>query len=68
MAIGKVAYAAIDADIFIDGDGSLRGPMLPYLALEQIYPGRLELLPHAAADTDHPSRVAGAKQANSQIF
>jgi hydroxypyruvate reductase len=26
------------------------------------------LLPHAAADTDHPSRLAGAKQAVDQIF
>ena len=25
-------------------------------------------MPHAAADTDHPSRVAGARQAVDQIF
>ena len=32
------------------------------------YDGKLELLPHAAADTDHPTRVAGAKQAVDQII
>ena len=42
--------------------------MLPYLALVEKHGGKLELLPHAAADTDHPSRVAGAKQAVDQIF
>ena len=31
-------------------------------------PGRLELLPHAAADTEHVSRVEGAKQAVDQIM
>ncbi len=65
---GTVAYASIDADIFVDADGTLRGPLVPYLMLEKKYPGRLELLPHVAADTDHPSRVAGAKQAIDQIF
>jgi lactate dehydrogenase-like 2-hydroxyacid dehydrogenase len=68
MAEGVVAHAAIDADIFVDENGSLRGPLVPYLDLEKSFPGRLELLPHAAADTDHPSRVAGAKQAVHQIF
>jgi hypothetical protein len=32
------------------------------------YPGKVELLPHVAADTDHPTRVAGARQAIDQIF
>ena len=41
---------------------------MPYITLGQSFPGRIELLPHAAADTDHPSRVAGAKQAVDQIF
>jgi lactate dehydrogenase-like 2-hydroxyacid dehydrogenase len=68
MERGQIGHACIDADIFINADGTLHGPMLPYLALEKKYPGRLELLPHAAADTDHPSRVAGAKQAVDQIF
>ncbi len=68
MGDGKISHASIDADIFINADGSMRGPLVPYLALEKKYPGRLELLPHAAADTDHPSRVAGAKQAVDQIF
>ena len=42
--------------------------MLPYLTLAGRHPGKLELLPHAAADTDHPSRVAGACQAVDQII
>ncbi len=69
MANGTVRYAAIDADLFKDDkSGALSGPMVPYLALAQKYPGRLELLPHAAADTDHWSRVDGARQAVDQIF
>ena len=68
MAAGRVAHAAIDADIFKAADGAVHGPMVPYLPLAAKYPGRLLLLPHAAADTDHPSRVAGAKQAVEQIF
>jgi lactate dehydrogenase-like 2-hydroxyacid dehydrogenase len=68
MASGQVQYAAIDADIFKSPDGALSGPLVPYLPLAKKYPGRLSLLPHAAADTDHPSRVAGAKQAVDQIF
>ncbi|TPK42506.1 phosphoglycerate dehydrogenase [Mesorhizobium sp. B2-5-4] len=66
---GQVRHAAIDADLFRDSStGSLSGPMLPYLGLVERHGARLELLPHAAADTDHPSRVAGAKQAVDQIF
>ncbi|MBK5567076.1 NAD(P)-dependent oxidoreductase [Ensifer sp. SSB1] len=69
LSSGKIAHAAIDADLFKDATtGSLSGPMLPYLPLEKRHKGRLELLPHAAADTDHPSRVTGAKQAVDQIF
>jgi lactate dehydrogenase-like 2-hydroxyacid dehydrogenase len=68
MASSQVQHAAIDADIFKAEDGSLTGPLVPYLPLAQKYPGRIELLPHAAADTDHPSRVAGAKQAVNQII
>jgi lactate dehydrogenase-like 2-hydroxyacid dehydrogenase/phosphoserine aminotransferase len=69
MASGKVRYAAIDADLFKDATtGKLSGPMVPFLPLAAKYPGRLELLPHAAADTEHLSRVAGAKQAVDQIF
>ncbi|MEO1107941.1 MAG: NAD(P)-dependent oxidoreductase [Pseudomonadota bacterium] len=68
MASGKVSYAAIDADLFIAEDGSLFGPMVPYRPLINAYPGRLELLPHAAADTEHTSRVEGAKQAVDQIL
>ena len=39
-----------------------------FRSLARRYPGRLELLPHAAADTEHVSRVHGARQAVDQIF
>ena len=65
---GQVSHVAVDADIFKNPDGSLTGPLVPYLPLAKKYWGRVHLLPHAAADTDHPSRVAGAKQAVDQIF
>ncbi len=69
LASGKVRYAAIDADLFKDAaTGKLSGPMLPYLALAERHQGKLELLPHAAADTEHWSRVEGARQAVDQIF
>jgi lactate dehydrogenase-like 2-hydroxyacid dehydrogenase len=69
LSSGRVRHAAIDADLFKDvSTGSLSGPMLPYLDLVEKHGAKLELLPHAAADTDHPSRVAGARQAVDQIF
>jgi len=68
MASGHIAHAAIDSDIFKSADGKMSGPMVPYLPLAAKYGARILLLPHAAADTDHPSRVAGAKQAVDQIF
>ena len=69
LACHQIAHAAIDADVFKDETtGSLSGPLVPYIALANKYPGRLTLLPHVAADTDHPSRVAGAKQAVDQII
>ena len=69
LASGQVRYAAIDADLFKSASsGTLSGPMLPYLKLAERHPGKIELLPHAAADTDHPSRVAGACQAVAQIM
>ena len=69
LEIKQVSYSAIDADLFKDVEtGALSGPMAPYIPLAKRFPGKLELLPHAAADTDHPSRVAGAKQAVDQIF
>ena len=69
MQGGKVAYAAIDADLFKDPEtGELSGPMAPYQRIVDQYPGRMELLPHAAADTEHLSRVDGARQAVEQIF
>jgi len=69
LASGQIRYAAIDADLFTNAEtGATSGPMVPYLPLATKYPGRLELLPHAAADTEHVSRVEGAKQAVDQIF
>jgi lactate dehydrogenase-like 2-hydroxyacid dehydrogenase/phosphoserine aminotransferase len=69
LVSGRVRHACIDADLFRDAEsGSVSGPMLPYRDLEARHPGKLELLPHAAADTDHPSRVEGAKQAIEQVF
>ncbi|MDO8353123.1 MAG: NAD(P)-dependent oxidoreductase, partial [Aestuariivirga sp.] len=66
---GKVRYASIDADLFKDAKtGALTGPMVPYREIEARHRGKMELLPHAAADTEHLSRVEGAKQAVDQIF
>lgn len=68
LGSGKIRHAAIDADLFKDAEtGELSGPMVPYLALQEKHAGKLELLPHAAADTEHVSRVEGAKQAVDQI-
>ena len=69
LSSGQVCHAAIDADLFKDASsGELSGPMVPYLALYPKHKGKLELLPHAAADTEHVSRVEAAKQAVDQIF
>lgn len=69
LAEGRVGHAVIDADLFRNAEtGALSGPMKPYLALLPELADRLTLLPHAAADTDHPTRVAGAIQAVDQIL
>lgn len=68
LASGRVRHAAIDADLFVAADGGLSGPMAPYRPLAERFADRIELLPHAAADTEHKSRVAGAKQAVDQIL
>lgn len=69
LATGRIGHAAIDADLFQDAEsGDLSGPMRPYLDLLPDHAARLSLLPHAAADTDHPTRVAGAIQAIDQIL
>ncbi|MEM9279303.1 MAG: NAD(P)-dependent oxidoreductase, partial [Pseudomonadota bacterium] len=69
LGSGKVRYAGIDADLFKNAEtGELSGPMVPYLALQEKHAEKLELLPHAAADTEHVSRVEGAKQAVDQIM
>ena len=69
LASGKVRYAAIDADMFKHPEtGAITGPIAPYLDLEKKYRGRMELLPHATTDTEHSSRVEGAKQTVDQIM
>lgn len=69
LASGKVRHAAIDADIFKNAEtGKVTGPLAPYLDVEARHRGKMELLPHAAADTEHHSRVEGSKQAVDQIF
>lgn len=69
LSAGRIGRAVIDADIFVDDQtGAASGPMAPYLPLLESFGDRLCLLPHAAADTDHPTRVAGAKQAVDQIL
>ena len=66
---GRISYAGIDADLFIDSEnGELRGPMVPYREMESRHRGKMELLPHAAADTEHLSRIQGAMQAVDQIY
>jgi len=64
---GQLSSVAVDADIFAEAD-KLSGPLVPYLDLLSKHEPRVLLLPHAAADTDHPSRVAGALQAVDQIL
>ncbi|RCX02194.1 NAD(P)-dependent oxidoreductase [Marinomonas foliarum] len=69
LASGQIRYAAIDADLFKDpATGELSGPMVPYRNIYEKHVGKMELLPHAAADTEHVSRVEGAKQAVDQIL
>lgn len=69
LSSGQVSYAAIDADLFKDAlTGELSGPMVPYLEMYPRHIGKMELLPHAAADTEHVSRVEAAKQAVDQIY
>jgi hypothetical protein len=64
---GKVRHVCVDADMFKDAAGKVTGPIAPYRELEKRFPDKFELLPHAAADTEHVSRVEGAKQAVDQI-
>jgi lactate dehydrogenase-like 2-hydroxyacid dehydrogenase len=69
LASGQIGQAIIDADVFVSEEtGAVTGPMAPYLPLLEKHGDKLCLLPHAAADTDHPTRVAGAKQAVDQIL
>ena len=65
---GQVGDVAVDADFFVKDGEAPTGPLVSYLPLAKAYPDRVLLLPHAAADTDHPTRVAGAKQAVDQIL
>ncbi len=68
LASGKVRFVCVDADLFVDSSGAVSGPMASYLKLQERFPQAFELLPHAAADTDHLSRIEGAKQAVDQII
>lgn len=69
LSSGQISYAAIDADLFkCEESGELSGPMVPYLGLCPKHQDKMELLPHVAADTEHYSRVEGAKQAVDQIY
>jgi lactate dehydrogenase-like 2-hydroxyacid dehydrogenase len=69
LSAGRVAHAAIDADLFRDpAQDTISGPMVPYLSLLPSHAAKLSLLPHAAADTDHPTRVSGAIKAVDQIL
>ena len=71
LRCGQIAHAAIDADVFqptSDNPTAVTGPMAAYMKLVECYRHQLLLLPHAAADTDHPSRVAGAIQAINQLL
>ena len=68
MASGQGARGGDRCRIFKQADGKLTGPLAPFLPLAEKYGDRILLLPHAAADTDHGSRVAGAMQAVDQIF
>ncbi|MBN9552797.1 MAG: phosphoglycerate dehydrogenase, partial [Alphaproteobacteria bacterium] len=65
---GRVAQLAIDADIFLDNAGEARGPLAPYIPLARRFGDRVLLLPHAVADTDHPTRLAGARLAVDLIL
>ncbi len=69
LSSGQISYAAIDADLFKDAEnGELSGPMVPYILIYPKHKDKMELLPHVAADTEHYSRVEGAKQAVDQIY
>ena len=69
LSSGKIRFAAIDADMFKDAHtGKISGPMLPYLDIYPSHIGKMQLLPHVAADTEHFSRVEGAKQAVDQML
>lgn len=68
LSEGRVGKVFVDADIFLDeASGVISGPLAPYRELGAAHAGRVVLLPHVAADTDHPSRVAGACQAVDQM-
>ncbi len=60
LASGRIDQVAVDADIFLNEDGSARGPLASYLPLARRFGDRVLLLPHAVADTDHPTRLTGA--------
>ncbi|WP_088562699.1 NAD(P)-dependent oxidoreductase [Arboricoccus pini] len=68
LASGRIGQLAVDADIFLDRGGKATGPLAPYLPLARRFGDRVLLLPHAVADTDHPTRLAGARLAVDLIL
>ena len=68
LSSGKVRFISVDADMFLDATNEVTGPMAPYYQLEPKHRGKIQLLPHVAADTEHVSRVEGAKQAVDQML
>jgi lactate dehydrogenase-like 2-hydroxyacid dehydrogenase len=69
LSTGQISYAAIDADVFKDAQSvELSGPMKAYLDICPKHVGKMQLLPHAGADTEHNSRVTEAKQAVDPLF
>ncbi len=69
LEASRVGDVFVDADVLLDAEtGTPGGPLAPYMAMARRFRGRVTLLPHVAADTDHPSRVTGAKRAVDQIF
>ena len=66
LTSGKIRHAAIDADIFRQ---RWTGPTGTARSLSAVggpsTPEKLALLPHAAADTDHPTRVGGWRSLRS---
>lgn len=68
LTSGKLSHVAIDADFFIESNKSLSSHLALYRKLLDQYADKLELLSYAALDTEHTSRLEGAKQAVDQVI